>query len=34
MKIIGDNLVPFEAFSKVTGIEDIKNTKPKFNDFF
>ena len=29
MKIIGDNLIPFEAFSKVTSIEDIKNKEEK-----
>lgn len=34
MKIIGDNLIPFEAFSKVTSIEDIKNTKPNSMIFF
>ena len=34
MKIIGDNLIPFEAFSKVTSIEDIKNTKANSMLFF
>ena len=34
MKIIGDNLIPFETFSKVTSIEDIKNTKPNSMIFF
>ena len=34
MKIIGDNLIPFEAFSKVTSIEVIKNTKPNSMIFF
>ena len=34
MKIIGDNLIPFEPFSKVTSIEDIKNTKPNSMIFF
>ena len=34
MKIIGDNLIPFEAFSKVTSIEDIKNTKANSMIFF
>ena len=34
MKIIGDNLIPFEAFSKITSIEDIKNTKANSMLFF
>ena len=34
MKIIGDNLIPFETFSKVTSIEDIKNTKANSMIFF
>ena len=34
MKIIGDNLIPFEDFFKVLSIEDIKNTKPNSMIFF
>ncbi len=34
MKIVGDNLIPFEAFSKVLSIEDIKNTKANSMIFF
>ncbi len=34
MKIIGDKLIPFEEFSKVFTIEDIKNTKANSSIFF
>ena len=34
MKIIGDNLIPFEDFFKVLSIEDIKNTKANSMLFF
>ncbi|WP_198306258.1 hypothetical protein [Arcobacter vandammei] len=34
MKIIGDKIVPFEEFFKVSNIEEIKNTKPNSLIFF
>ncbi len=34
MKIIGDVLVPFEEFSKISTTLDIKNTKPNSMLFF
>lgn len=34
MKIIGDKIVPFEEFFKVSNISEIKNTKPNSLLFF
>ena len=34
MKIIGDSIVPFEEFFKVSNVEEIKNTKPNSLIFF
>lgn len=34
MKIVGDKLVPFEEFYKISNIEDIKNTKANSPLFF
>lgn len=34
MKIIGDKIVPFEEFFKISNIFEIKNTKPNLLLFF